>query len=262
VHAYTTLALPWPARDAYPSQIDRFEAIRTKYLLRGSLCPLGELIELRAFADLHKIPAALRRPIVRFCLTLDVVDATIDLALRPDGSAVLEFAPVHDGYSCHCCRFLTTSRKVIRQHLITDHNLQHPESRTKYSEVHLQSWYPPGRRSRYWITVTLADQACQALDHLPAYTSTDIESAALLETLEDQEQQRLELLEQDHTAWDAEVEDDDTTPWLQYTKWPEQFAGRPLDINNHSNCTAARSMCYGRLYLRLLERRSNCDSFG
>jgi hypothetical protein len=50
LHAYTTLALPWPARDTYQSQIDRFEVIRTKYLLRGSLCPLGELIELRAFA--------------------------------------------------------------------------------------------------------------------------------------------------------------------------------------------------------------------
>lgn len=35
----------------------------------------------RHLADFHKIPIALRRPIVRFCLTLDFIDATIDLAL-------------------------------------------------------------------------------------------------------------------------------------------------------------------------------------
>ncbi|KAH6670818.1 hypothetical protein B0J14DRAFT_702838 [Halenospora varia] len=29
---------------------------------------------------------------------------------------------------------------------------------------------------------------------------------------------------------DAEVERSDTTPWLQYTKWPQQFASRPVDI--------------------------------
>ena len=58
----------------------------------------------------------------------------------------------------------------------------------------------------------------------------DLESATILETLEDQERQRLKLLENDHIAGDIEVEDDETTPWLQYTKWPEQFVGRPLDI--------------------------------
>ena len=47
---------------------------------------------------------------------------------------------------------------------------------------------------------------------------------------EDQERQRLELLENDHVASDIEVEYDETTPWLQYTKWPKQFVSRPLDI--------------------------------
>jgi len=57
-----------------------------------------------------------------------------------------------------------------------------------------------------------------------------------LEALEDQERQRLELLENDHIAGDAEIEDDETTPWLQYTKWPEQFAGRPMDIITAAAC--------------------------
>jgi hypothetical protein len=52
----------------------------------------------------------------------------------------------------------------------------------------------------------------------------------LLEGLEEQERQRLEQLEEDHVAGDAEVKADEKTPWLLYTKWPERFAGRPLDI--------------------------------
>jgi hypothetical protein len=46
LRAYTTLPIPWPARHTYLSQIDRLEAIRTKYLLRGSQGPFGEIVEL------------------------------------------------------------------------------------------------------------------------------------------------------------------------------------------------------------------------
>ncbi|KAH8749833.1 hypothetical protein BGZ57DRAFT_775779 [Hyaloscypha finlandica] len=49
LHAYTTLPYPWPARHSYPSQAERLEAIRTKYLLRGSLGPFGEILERRAY---------------------------------------------------------------------------------------------------------------------------------------------------------------------------------------------------------------------
>jgi len=63
-----------------------------------------------------------------------------------------------------------------------------------------------------------------------------MESAVVLETLEDQERQRLELLESDHIAGDVEVEDDETTPWLRHIKWPEQFTSRPLDIITAAVC--------------------------
>jgi len=78
---------------------------------------------LRHLTEIHKIPAAQRRPVVRFCLTLDVVDARSDLRLPLDGSAILDFAPVFDGYSCTCCRFLSTSQKLIRQHMITNYSI-------------------------------------------------------------------------------------------------------------------------------------------
>jgi hypothetical protein len=51
LHTYATLPIRWPARSAYPSQADRLDALRTKYLLQGSQSPFGEIIELRAYAN-------------------------------------------------------------------------------------------------------------------------------------------------------------------------------------------------------------------
>jgi hypothetical protein len=42
---YRRLACPWPDRSYYPDQLQRLHSIRHKYLLRGSLSPLGYLIE-------------------------------------------------------------------------------------------------------------------------------------------------------------------------------------------------------------------------
>ncbi|KAH6974033.1 hypothetical protein EDB80DRAFT_831381 [Ilyonectria destructans] len=50
VYIYGTLAYRWPSRDQYPSQPDRLDAIRKRYLIRGCYTPFGEIIELKAFA--------------------------------------------------------------------------------------------------------------------------------------------------------------------------------------------------------------------
>jgi hypothetical protein len=50
VYSYSTLVYEWPRRDHYPSQPDRLNAIRKKYLIRGCYTPFGEIIELKAFA--------------------------------------------------------------------------------------------------------------------------------------------------------------------------------------------------------------------
>ncbi|KAF5975169.1 hypothetical protein FBULB1_7525 [Fusarium bulbicola] len=50
VYSYSTLVYKWPCRDHYPSQPDRLDAIRKKYLIRGCYTPFGEIIELKAFA--------------------------------------------------------------------------------------------------------------------------------------------------------------------------------------------------------------------
>ncbi|KAK2684445.1 hypothetical protein QWA68_016996 [Fusarium oxysporum] len=50
VYRYSTLIYEWPRRDHYPSQPDRLDAIRKKYLIQGCYTPFGEIIELKAFA--------------------------------------------------------------------------------------------------------------------------------------------------------------------------------------------------------------------
>lgn len=47
-YSYETLMCPWPARHTYPSQPNRLEAIRKKYMVRECYSPLRELIELKA----------------------------------------------------------------------------------------------------------------------------------------------------------------------------------------------------------------------
>ncbi|KAJ0133676.1 Uncharacterized protein HZ326_23264 [Fusarium oxysporum f. sp. albedinis] len=50
VYSYATLVYECPCRDCYPSQPDRLDVIRKKYLIRGCYTPFGEIIELKAFA--------------------------------------------------------------------------------------------------------------------------------------------------------------------------------------------------------------------
>jgi hypothetical protein len=153
--------------------------------MQASLLPKRTSELPRHLTEIHKISAARRRPVVQFCLTVDVVETKSDLRLLPDGPAILDFAPVFDGYSCTCCRFLATSQKLIRQHMITNHSIQHPASQTKYHQVKLQSWYPPSSRAQYWTVKP--PTALDSSDQLANFAAIDIESAAMLETLEDQE---------------------------------------------------------------------------
>lgn len=74
-------------------------------------------------------------------------------------------------------------------------------------------------------TATAAATAAAAASPIVNETTVNV-----LEQLEGEEERRLEQLEQDHLAADAEVEGDETTLWLTATGWPEQFAQLPLDI--------------------------------
>lgn len=130
-------------------------------------------------------------------------------------------------YSCCCCRVLTVSRKVVskstpkrrpwpRAPSQSDENAPGP------SPEPVQAKCPgplldcvPDSGPRFGRILTYSTARTRA--------SRRRESAALLESLEEQERHRLEQLEQDSLAHDAEVEEDETT-------------GRPLNIITMASC--------------------------
>jgi hypothetical protein len=86
-------------------------------------------------------------------------------------------------------------------------------------------------RAKYWQVLTQEQGQEQEGAVAVAVPRMDKTTARLLEEIEEQECFRLELLAQDHLAADVEVEEaDETTPWLNVTEWPKQFAQRPLNL--------------------------------
>jgi hypothetical protein len=71
--------------------------------------------------------------------------------------------------------------------------------------------------------------------HLPAIAPSPAlyipEDPTLLLAQEDEEDARLLAMAEEYEINGRScVDDDETTLWLKYTKWPEHLAGRPLDL--------------------------------
>jgi hypothetical protein len=174
----------------------------------------------------HRLPAAQRRRLVQHCQSLDLITQPEDLQPPLDDSPALPFLPVRTGYSCSQgqCRFLTPSRDGIRQHVNGAHRLYLQACTNSYSSAPLQSWFQ-GPRARYWIV-----RASARATGIPTAIWGCPNELDELYRLEQEEIQRLERLEQDCIAQEAELEDSDNSDWLRWTQWPVQFAGLPLDI--------------------------------
>ena len=122
------------------------------------------------------------------------------------------------------------SRTRVRNHINKVHKLSEQACTDSYRPVQLQSWYP-GSRAQYWIVKAKATAlVTPAALGLQKQGKPSYDSDAELAKLEQQEIQRLEQLEQDCIAQEAELEDSNNTPWLRWTEWPAQFRGLPLDI--------------------------------
>ncbi|KFY93056.1 hypothetical protein V500_03936 [Pseudogymnoascus sp. VKM F-4518 (FW-2643)] len=177
----------------------------------------------------HGLAIAFRRPVVEHCQTLDVVQVPNEIGPRPDYSPVIPALPVYDkAYSCNRCRFLTSSEKPMRRHLNTDHSIYYSACKENFVRVAVQSWYNDGR-SQYWVVNTLDTLGEDGKPGTRISRSLP-EPEAALEKMEKEEIERLRSQEEDHESWDAEVEHAESSLWLQYMKWPAQFANRPLEI--------------------------------
>ncbi len=178
----------------------------------------------------HQVPIQQRRLVSQHCQALAVAQSDATLALRLDLSLPVPFLPTWDGFACHQCRFYTRNRGVMRGHVNTAHQLRRAACRASYHPVKLQSWRS-GSSAKYWQVLDEEEGGAAGAGAVAvAGPPTDETAARLIEEIEEQECSRLEQLAQDHLAADAEVEADETTPWLNVTEWPKQFAQRPLDL--------------------------------
>lgn len=192
---------------------------------------------LRHLQRLHRTLPHSQRKLIRdqFAALSDIISQSdhARLPLPPDRSLPLPCLPTYSGLACgrHRCRFLSRSYDCLRQHLNADHAIYRDACAPFIHQVSLQRWHS-STRARYWIAGS--EQRPAGEREVKRRTTGGRRSDQLhaLEALQAQEQRRLLRLEQGNVTAEAgrREADSGTTPWLEYTQWPEQFAGRPLDI--------------------------------
>jgi Orsellinic acid/F9775 biosynthesis cluster protein D len=77
----------------------------------------------RHLRDHHQVPLVQRKLLLQHCQSLDLIPTPEDLQLPIDHSPALQFLPVHQGYSCRQCRYLTSCKDSVRRHINTTHKL-------------------------------------------------------------------------------------------------------------------------------------------
>lgn len=100
------------------------------------------------FRNNHQVKGRELRGILSQCATLQVRDPRT-VELPANGSIAMPQLPVHYGYSCNYCSYLTTSRKIIICHIAKNHNPSAPRERGCGS-VYLQT-FTRGNCTRYWV---------------------------------------------------------------------------------------------------------------
>src|SRR5271165_599149 len=176
--------------------------------------------------------------------------------VRECRSLPVPFLPILEGFTCSHCHshdpWYSINQKAGQEHINQAHQLFGTVCTASLQPVKLQTWYSR-TRAKYWEVAPATTTAAAATTTPPSRatpTSTprvastptlapapssssitiDLTAASQLEEVEEEECRRLEQLASNHQAADDEVEADETTPWLTATKWPQQFARRPLDV--------------------------------
>ncbi|KAH7007942.1 uncharacterized protein B0I36DRAFT_404387, partial [Microdochium trichocladiopsis] len=103
----------------------------------------GDGVQLH-FWRIHRLKGEVMRQILDYSYTAEPIANPQAVPVPADGSPFVQQLPIVDGLSCSDCRFLTTSRKLIRVH-----RSQSGHDST-WKEVRLQS-LSRGSRARYSV---------------------------------------------------------------------------------------------------------------
>ncbi|KAH7012427.1 uncharacterized protein B0I36DRAFT_217295, partial [Microdochium trichocladiopsis] len=101
----------------------------------------------------HRLKGEAIHQIVDYSYAAEPIAKPHTVPVPADGSPYIEQLPVVDGFRCSDCRFLTTSRKLIRVHRSQaghDHTTSCRGSNSGWTEVRLET-LSPGSNARYWV---------------------------------------------------------------------------------------------------------------
>ncbi|KAH7014622.1 uncharacterized protein B0I36DRAFT_398483 [Microdochium trichocladiopsis] len=206
--------LSWPTSDASSSQEHR--------VLLCVSCRVGirpdDGIRLH-FWRTHRLKGDALGYIIDYSYAASPIANPYTVPVPADGSLSIDQLPVLNGFSCLECRFLTTSRKLIRVHRSqSGHG-------SNWKEVRLQT-LSPGSHARYWVV----KEGTRGILGLGTPTATSSQHA-LLERVTRYEENLATELEETRRTVDSRQGADFKSTWVDEMGWARHLAGS--DFGEH-----------------------------
>jgi len=181
----------------------------------------------RHLRDEYKLKKKDYQPILDCIADLPIPDSLDGLPPVSDGLPARQGLAVIPGFRCTSegCQFRTSGWMFMKKHLSMNHRIERRHQGTAgFENVSLQAW---GRNHKYWIV----DETVPP--HSEARTVTGTEKEGLVKrvtqaqaTMEKKRQEGWNILKQSQVQ--------DSTPWLDFTKWKQLFLGKDIVLISES----------------------------
>jgi len=153
---------------------------------------------------------------------ISVLDHIEQLPHPSNDSEPIQGLPVLPGYRCNECGKLSQKRELIEKHFRQDHKAD-GEIVCTPEKVSLQQWCRMGNIA-YWTTMD-TDHMTEPIPHKISEREPSWE-----ERMEKMERERLQRQKDGTMRMNERSHQDDMTPWLLRTKWPEMFQNKNLEV--------------------------------
>ena len=158
-------------------------------------------------------------PILNCIADLSIPDSLNDLPTVSDGLPARQGLAVIPGFRCtsNGCPYRTSGWRSMEKHLSMNHQIERRRGRTRgFENVSLQTW---GRSRNYWV-VSDSEQLEPTVDE------TDPKKQWMDRLVRVQDETQRKQLEHRSILNNSQVQD--STPWLDYTKWARLFLGKDI----------------------------------
>lgn len=203
----------------------------------------------RHLRDQHNVSPAVRYQYEQFLQQWQWPYDTQSIRLPPAQSAPQPVIPVHDGFQCQDCHFLSTNRKAVREHVNKKHQKKRLKDEQIFTTVRLQTWFRE-KRERYWVideqAVARVYQAREGQEERRGSrrsssgsgssgsgSGSDSESSSGNHdpgvSIKAEVQEWLKR-EEEEARYEASIIAAESDPWLQYTGWEAELSNMESDL--------------------------------